>query len=148
VVPLPDDGNVPLVGRYQRALKAVNPNAEPDVVSLEGYVVGRLVVEALNQLGSSVTRAGLLSTIRNVGDFDLDGITLSYGPGRNQGMDKVFLTVIQGDGSFKAVDRLERTIPAASVCADPKKTIPSTDMRSHESPAGGDGSDALNEPTK
>ncbi len=148
VVPLPDDGNVPLVGRYQRALKAVNPNAEPDVVSLEGYVVGRLVVEALNQLGSSVTRGRLLSTIRDVGDFDLDGITLSYGPGRNQGMDKVFLTVIQADGSFKAVDRLERTIPAASVCADPKKTIPSTDMRSQEVPAGGVGSNALNESTK
>ena len=148
VVPLPDDGNVRLVGRYQRALKAVNPNAELDVVSLEGYVVGRLVVEALNQLGNSVTRAGLLSTIRDVGDFDLDGITLSYGPGRNQGMDKVYLTVIQAGGTFKAVDRLERTIPGVSECADPEKTIPSTDTRSQELPAGTDGSKRLDEPTK
>ena len=109
VVPLPDDVNIPLVARYQRALKAVNPNAKPGFVSLEGYVAGRLVVEALNTLGNSVTRAGLLSTIRDVGVFDLDGITLSYGPGDNQGMDKVYLTVIQPDGSFKAVDRLERT---------------------------------------
>ena len=35
VVPLPDDINIPLVARYQRALKA-NPNAEPGFVSLEG----------------------------------------------------------------------------------------------------------------
>jgi ABC-type branched-subunit amino acid transport system substrate-binding protein len=106
VVPLPDDVNIPLVARYQRALKSVNPSAEPDFVSLEGYVVGRLVVEALTHLGNPVTRAGLLSTIRDVGVFDLDGVTLSYGPGDNQGMDNVYLTVIQPDGSFKAVDRL------------------------------------------
>jgi ABC-type branched-subunit amino acid transport system substrate-binding protein len=122
VVPLPEDVNIPLVARYQRALKAVNPNAEPGFVSLEGYVVGRLVVESLNQLGNPVTRAGLLSTIRDVGVFDLDGITLSYGPGDNQGMDKVFLTVIQPDGSFKAVDQLTS----------------STDTRWHEPPAGAD----------
>jgi hypothetical protein len=51
---------------------------------------------------------GLLSTIKEVGTFDLDGITLSYGPDDNQGMDQVFLTVIQADGSFKPIDRLER----------------------------------------
>jgi branched-chain amino acid transport system substrate-binding protein len=106
VVPLPDDVNIPLVARYQSALKAANPNAEPDFISLEGYVLGRLVIEALNHLGNPVTRAGLLSTIREVGVFELDGITLSYGPGDNQGMDKVYLTVIQPDGSFEAVDTL------------------------------------------
>ena len=106
VVPLPDDINIPLVARYQAALKAVNSGAKPGFVSLEGYIVGRLVVEALNHLGNPVTRAGLLSTIRDVGVFDLDGTTLSYGPDDNQGMDQVYLTVIQPDGSFKVVDKL------------------------------------------
>ncbi len=131
VVPLPDDVNIPLVARYQRALKAINPNAEPGFVSLEGYVVGRLVVEALNHLENPVTRAGLLSTIRDVGVFDLDGITLSYGPGDNQGMDKVYLTVIQPDGSFKAVDRLN-----------------SADTRWHEPPVGADVPKPRDESTK
>jgi len=106
VVPLPNEVKIPLVARYQRALKSVNPSAKPDFVSLEGYIVGRLVVEALNHLGGSVTRAGFLTTISDVGVFDLDGITLSYGPGKNQGTDNVYLTLIQSDGSFKAVDRL------------------------------------------
>jgi ABC-type branched-subunit amino acid transport system substrate-binding protein len=138
VVPLPDDVKIPLVASYQRALKAVDPNAKPGFVSLEGYVAGRLVVEALNKLRNSVTRAGLLSTIRDVGVFDLDGITLSYGPGDNQGTDKVYLTVIQTDGSFKAVDRLERTTPIRSDCSCPPKTMPSIDTKSHELPAGAD----------
>jgi ABC-type branched-subunit amino acid transport system substrate-binding protein len=106
VVPLPTDTGIPLVAQYQAALKAASPDAEPGFVSLEGYMVGRLVVAALEKLGGDVTQAGLLATIREVGTFDLSGIQLTYGPDDNQGMDQVFLTVIQADGSFKAVDRL------------------------------------------
>jgi len=106
VVPLPNDTKIPLVGRYQRALKSVNPSAKPGFVSLEGYVAGRLVVEALKRADNPVTRAGLLATIRNVGVFDMDGVALSYGPASNQGMDTVYFTVIQPDGSFKAVETL------------------------------------------
>jgi hypothetical protein len=71
-------------------------------------VVGRLIVEALEKMKGPITRAGLLSAIREAGPFDLGGITLSYGPDKNQGMDKVFFTVIQADGGFKPIDRLER----------------------------------------
>jgi branched-chain amino acid transport system substrate-binding protein len=108
VVPFPGDKSLPLVARYQKALKAANPDAQIGFVSLEGYMVGRLVVEALGKVKGPVTRAGLLSTIDEVGTFDLGGITLSYGPDKNQGMNQVFLTVIQADGSLKPVSRLER----------------------------------------
>ena len=106
VVPIPEDASIPLVGRYQRALKAIEEETVPGFVSLEGYMVGRLVVQALQLLGKTVTREGLLATIKDVGTFDLDGITLEYGADDNQGMDQVFLTVIQADGSFEAVERL------------------------------------------
>ena len=108
VVPFPGDMSIPLVAKYQKALKAANADAQIGFVSLEGYIVGRLVIEALRKVKGPVTRAGLLSTIKEVGTFDLGGITLSYGPNDNQGMDQVFLTVIRADGSFKPVDRLER----------------------------------------
>jgi branched-chain amino acid transport system substrate-binding protein len=107
VVPFPGDVSLPLVARYQKALKAANPDAQIGFVSLEGYMVGRLVVEALGHVKGPATRVGLLSAIKEVGTFDLDGITLSYGPDDNQGMDQVFLTVIQADGSFKPIDSLE-----------------------------------------
>jgi len=106
VVPLPNNTNIPLIARYQRALKSVNPSARSGFVSLEGYVAGRLVVDALNRSENPITRAGFLATIKNVGVFDLDGVTLAYGPASNQGMDTVYLTVIQPDGSFKAVESL------------------------------------------
>jgi ABC-type branched-subunit amino acid transport system substrate-binding protein len=107
VVPLPEDSDNPLVARYQKALKGISSKIGVGFVSLEGYMVGRLVIKALDQLEPPVTRARLLSTI-NSGTFNLDGMKLSYGPNDNQGMDQVFLTVIQADGSFKAVDRLSK----------------------------------------
>jgi ABC-type branched-subunit amino acid transport system substrate-binding protein len=106
VVPFPENLEIPLVSQYVKALKASDPELDPGFVSLEGYMVGRLVVQALDRMGQSVTRKALLSTIKEAGEFDLGGITLSYGADDNQGMDQVFLTVIQTDGTFKAVDDL------------------------------------------
>src|SRR6266446_6208640 len=90
VVPFPEDTSIPVVARYQKALRAAAPEAEFGFVSLEGYLVGRLVVEALGRLGRPVTRADLLAAIKEMNAFDLGGITLNYGSG-DQGMDRVFL---------------------------------------------------------
>ena len=109
VVPFPWDNSIPLVAEYQAALKAANPNAEPGFVSLEGYITGRIAIEALRKVDGDVTRQAMLDAIYNTGSFELGGVTLNYGPGDNQGMDEVFLSIIQPDGSFKSVERLGGT---------------------------------------
>ena len=43
-----------------------------------------------------------------IGTLDLGGFKLAYSDSSNRGSDHVFLTVIQPDGSFKAVDHLEK----------------------------------------
>lgn len=106
VVPFPWDVSIKAIADYQAAMKAVDPKAEPDFVSLEGYLVGRLTVAALEKAGKDVTRAGLLKTIKETGNWDIGGVNLTYGPSDNEGFDKVFMTVVQKDGTFKAVDRL------------------------------------------
>ena len=108
VVPFPEDADNPFVARYHKALGKQSPDAEPGFVSLEGFLVGRLTVSVLEHLGDAVTRDGFLGKIAEIGSFDLDGISLTYGPEDNQGMDQVFLTVIQSDGRFKAIERLEQ----------------------------------------
>lgn len=105
VVPLPWDASIPLVARYQAALKAIDSAAQPGFITLEGYVVGRLVVAALERLPGEPTREALLQTIHS-GEFDLGGVKLAYARGRNQGTNAVFLTEIQPDGSFKALESL------------------------------------------
>jgi ABC-type branched-subunit amino acid transport system substrate-binding protein len=108
VVPFPWDPSLKAVADYQAAIKAVDPKAEPDFVSLEGYLVGRLTLAALDKTGANPTREGLLKTIKQTGTFDIGGLVMTYGPEKNDGLDKVFMTVIQPDGTFKAVDKLTK----------------------------------------
>jgi ABC-type branched-subunit amino acid transport system substrate-binding protein len=107
VVPSPWDTSLPVVASYQGALVADDANAKPGFVSLEGYLVGRLVVEALKRVDGEPTRDKLLAAIGGA-PFDLGGFVLSYGPAKNQGSDQVFFTILQADGSFKPVVRLVR----------------------------------------
>ena len=103
VVPFPEDTSIGLVADYHKALKAADPAAEPGFVSLEGYLVGRLAIEALKKAGQEPTRQAFLDAIYSTGTFDLGGVQLTYGSGDNQGMEDVFLTAIQDDGSFAPV---------------------------------------------
>lgn len=107
VVPFPRDSSLPVVASYQAAIAALDPKAKPNFVSLEGYLVGRLVVETLKRLPGEPTREGFLDAIAKA-PFDFGGVTLSYGPTKNQGSDQVYFTVLQADGSFKPVARLVR----------------------------------------
>lgn len=109
VVPFPWDRSIPAVAQYQDALRAVDSNAEPGFVSLEGYMVGRLTVMALEKMGDSFSRDDFMKTIADLGRFSLGGVELAFGPDDNQGSDEVFLTVIQSDGTFRAVERLSPT---------------------------------------
>ncbi|MEA2997460.1 MAG: hypothetical protein QOG74_3009 [Alphaproteobacteria bacterium] len=108
VVPFPKDASVPVVARYQAALKAVGAEVEPGFVSLEGYLVGRAMVAALEKIDGEPTRKSFVEAVQKSGGFDLGGFKLAYSAASNRGSDQVFLTVIQSDGTFKAVSRLEK----------------------------------------
>ena len=105
VVPFPSDTSLPVVADYQKALTADDAKAKPGFVSLEGYLVGRLAVEALKRVDGEPTREKLIDAIYGA-PFDLGGVVLKYGPTRNQGSDQVFFTILQADGMFKPVVRL------------------------------------------
>jgi len=106
VVPFPWDASIKVVADYQLAEKALDPNLKPDFVSLEGYISGRLVAAALEIAGPNPTRADMLRLINDVGRFDISGDVITFGQKMHEAPAKVFLTVIQPDGTFKAVDRL------------------------------------------
>jgi ABC-type branched-subunit amino acid transport system substrate-binding protein len=109
VVPFPWDASLPVVADYQAAIKAADTKAEPDFVSLEGYLVGRLTIAALEKAGAEPTREGLLKAIKETAKFDIGGLAMTFSAEKNEGLDKVFMTVIQADGSFKSVDKLVKT---------------------------------------
>ena len=112
VMPLYNDSTVPLVNDYRDALEAEGENAGTDIswaedsfVGLEGYAVGRLIIEVLNDLGPEPTRAAFLQHMEDQSTFDLGGFELVFGPGDNQGSDSVFLTTTNPDDTFSYVER-------------------------------------------
>jgi branched-chain amino acid transport system substrate-binding protein len=110
VVPFPADDSLPIIARYRAALTDVEDGAEPGFVTLEGYLVGRLVIAALERIPDVPTRSALLKAI-SASSFDLDGIALTYRAGDNQGSDAVYLTMIRADGSFQAITNLKEVLP-------------------------------------
>ncbi len=103
VVPFPWDSSLPVVAEYQAAIKAHDAAANPSFVTLEGYLVGRVALRALEAAGPDLTRAAFLEALNGLGSFDMGGLSFSYGPGDNQGLDTVFMTRIKADGTFETV---------------------------------------------
>jgi hypothetical protein len=60
---------------------------------------------AMERAGAALTRASLMAQLTN-GSFDLGGFPLAFAPNNNQGSSSVFLTVINREGRFEAVERL------------------------------------------
>ena len=69
-----------VVADYQAATKALDPSLKPEFVSLEGYLSGRLVAAALDSTGPNPTRADMLRLINEVGQFDISGTVMRFGP--------------------------------------------------------------------
>ncbi|MDE0671213.1 MAG: ABC transporter substrate-binding protein [Caldilineaceae bacterium] len=98
VVPLPSDESSEVVAAYRAALSEYDSEAEPEAISLEGYIAGRLAIARLQECGPDVTRECFLNVFSESTSIDIDGLQLQYGPGDNQGSDQVFLTRIDSGG--------------------------------------------------
>lgn len=105
VVPHPP-GDQPVAAAYRRALKAHDSKAAPGFVSFEGYLAGWLAIIGLERSGSVPDRQSFLASLRTEETININGFQLNYGPEDNQGSDTVFLTMIDGDGSFLPIRRL------------------------------------------
>lgn len=110
VVPSYEDESIPVVGEYGALMSRYDPKVpeplhQPDYVpfeksfvSLEGFVNARMLVEILDRLGDSPTRAGLEEAVFTIRDFDLGiGEPVSFSEQRRQGMQRLYYTVVDQD---------------------------------------------------
>lgn len=90
VVP-PLTSNLQIVKDARKAL-----GSRLNYVNLEGYVVGRFILEALKKIpGKEITRSSLLATISG-NKFNIGGLVLDYS-NDNQGSDLVIETYLEND---------------------------------------------------
>ena len=104
VVPPFDSGGTG-VRRYREQLSAFQPQAQPGFVSLEGYIVGSIFVEALKRAGPELTTEKLVDTLEQIEGLDLGfGTKITYSLSEHQGSHKVWGTRLDEACTYKAVD--------------------------------------------
>ncbi|WP_051202622.1 ABC transporter substrate-binding protein [Desulfovibrio aminophilus] len=88
------------MSEYVRLLRKHFPGDRPNFVGLEGYANARVLVEGLKRAGPRLTREGFLDAVESIRDYSLGpGMSVSFGPGGHQGMERVYFTRLE-KGSF------------------------------------------------
>jgi branched-chain amino acid transport system substrate-binding protein len=99
------DGHSSVVLDYKSALTKYFPGESPDYVSLEGYLAGSVLVEALKRNGPQLDTERLVDTLENLRDFDIGlGTPVTFGPSEHQGLHKVWGTELDATGHFQPID--------------------------------------------
>jgi branched-chain amino acid transport system substrate-binding protein len=95
------------VALYRRTLSKYYPSAQPNFVSLEGFVDAMVLVEGMKKAGKELTREGLIRGIESLHEFDMDlgpKLKLSYSSKEHKGFDSVIPAVIRGGRAVPFTD--------------------------------------------
>jgi ABC-type branched-subunit amino acid transport system substrate-binding protein len=95
------------VALYRRTLAKYYPSAQPNFVSLEGFVDAMVLVEGMKKAGKELTREGLIRGIESLRDEDLGlgpKLKLNYSSKEHKGFDSVIPTVVRGGRAVPFTD--------------------------------------------
>lgn len=97
VMPYPWNDTVGVVRDYQRLL---GKQGNFSYYGVEGYMMARVMVDALRRAGKDLTREKLVGTLESMNNQDFGGYRLSYAPDSHNGSRFVELTVIGAGGKI------------------------------------------------
>ncbi len=95
------------VALYRRTLGKYYPTAQPNFVSLEGFVDAMVLVEGLKKTGKELTREGLIRGIESLHEVDMGlgpKLKLNYSSKEHKGFDSVIPTVVRGGRAVPFTD--------------------------------------------
>lgn len=101
VLPRPNDRTNPLAMDFMRVMKE-GGKAEPTAGHFEAFVTARIIVEALKRAGRNVNREAVVTGMESLGEYDLGGFTVTYGPNkvRRGNQNNIELQVVGKGGGF------------------------------------------------
>ncbi|NDY93523.1 ABC transporter substrate-binding protein [Ideonella livida] len=98
LLPHPSQLGSPLVAAFQRA--AGPAGVAPSYAALEGYLHGRVLVEALARCGREVSRRCVAHTLESR-PLEVGGYRLSFSPHDHRGSHWVDMTIVTADGRLR-----------------------------------------------
>jgi branched-chain amino acid transport system substrate-binding protein len=91
--------------KYKTALAKYFPGEAPDYVSLEGYVDGTLLLEALRRAGPKPDTETLVDALENLRNFDIGlGAPIGFSQSDHQGSHKIWATQLDDHGHYQPID--------------------------------------------
>jgi branched-chain amino acid transport system substrate-binding protein len=119
VVPDPKNDSIQLVREYTDSMRRYQHDAPLSFTSLEGYLAGKLFTAVARAVTGTLTRESFITTMQELGTFDLGGIVLQFGPLDHQGMDDIHLTSIYPEIlSIEAAEQSRRPSPGPAETND------------------------------
>lgn len=89
--------DLPIAKDYRAALKSLKSKPGPSFGSLEGYVVGRILVHGLRSHEGEPSREAIVNALESLGSFDIGlGTPLELSATQHQASHSVWPTVIRG----------------------------------------------------
>jgi branched-chain amino acid transport system substrate-binding protein len=84
-IPFPYSVTLPVVGEYQRVMKQYAPTEAINFPTFEGFVAGKITVEAIKRAGPNPTREKVQKALLAMGEYNIGGIYVNYGPSARRG---------------------------------------------------------------
>jgi ABC-type branched-subunit amino acid transport system substrate-binding protein len=100
VVPFPWGATPHVVAEHKAALKAAAPGAEPSFSSLEGFISAKVLVAGLQRASARLSREDLIAGLEQLGNHDVGGFVVVYGPASRTGSTLVDTVLATGTGRF------------------------------------------------
>jgi len=89
------NANLPVCRDFRKAMRRCAPASELTFGALEGFIVTRMFLKAVKDIGGELTRVSLINALENLGQFDLGlGRPLRLGPDEHQASHQVWPTII------------------------------------------------------
>jgi ABC-type branched-subunit amino acid transport system substrate-binding protein len=102
VVPNIDSG-LPVVREYLKQIALSPLLGKANFISLEGYIVAWIFIEAVRKIEGNINQASLLQVMEGLGTFDIGlGYSLTLNKQERQASHKVWMTQVKG-GQFSQI---------------------------------------------
>lgn len=98
---VPDiDSDQPIIKEYLAALKEYSPVIEPNSVSLEGFIIAKILHQGLLNVKGAISTKSIIDAIESLGRLDIGlGLDIYFDKSEHQAIHKVWLTHLD-DGEF------------------------------------------------
>ena len=90
---------------YRERLARYFPAEQPGFVSLEGYIVARVLCSGLEKAGPDLTADKVVDALETIQGLDFGiGTKISFGPSEHQASHKVWAVTLDGQGRFRNLE--------------------------------------------